>query len=483
MKKQVYNPVLPNYEYIPDVEPRIFNGRLYLYGSHDRFGGEECCMNDYVCWSATVDDLSDWKYEGIIWKVKDDTENIDHSQLGYAPDVVQGADGKYYLFYCLSGSKVVSVAVCDTPAGAYEFYGYVKYQDGTKLGSQKGDPYGFDPGVLIDEDGTVWLYVGFGLTGAFKQKLLVEGNVTDGCYCIQLEADMITVRKKAQFIIPSSEVAKGTTFEGYAFFEASSPRKINGKYYLIYSFEKSHSLCYAVSNYPDQNFTFGGVLISNGDIGLPGSETQACASNNIGNIHGGMFELHGQWYIFYHRQTDLCRFSRQCCAEPIFFDGNGNISQVEMTSCGLNGENLRGIGTYGAYIACCLKGKEGTAFYRDHRDTNTKLPYFTQDGEDWENIENQYIANLRHGSEAGYKYFDFKVNQPHKIKITYRGTFQGKIKIHTNCNKMFVGEVIVEPSTDWTEVEGNIHVDGEKTALYFTINGEGIMDFMGFGLY
>ena len=36
MKKQVFNPYLPSYEYIPDGEPRVFDGRLYIYGSHDR---------------------------------------------------------------------------------------------------------------------------------------------------------------------------------------------------------------------------------------------------------------------------------------------------------------------------------------------------------------------------------------------------------------------------------------------------------------
>ena len=62
MKKQVFNPYLPSYEYIPDGEPRVFDGRLYIYGSHDRFNGAVYCANDYVCWSAPEDDLSDWRY-------------------------------------------------------------------------------------------------------------------------------------------------------------------------------------------------------------------------------------------------------------------------------------------------------------------------------------------------------------------------------------------------------------------------------------
>ena len=50
--KQAVNPYLPSYEYVPDGEPHVFNGRVYVYGSHDRFAGYAFCLNDYVCWSA-----------------------------------------------------------------------------------------------------------------------------------------------------------------------------------------------------------------------------------------------------------------------------------------------------------------------------------------------------------------------------------------------------------------------------------------------
>ena len=66
MKKQVFNPYLPLFEYVPDGEPHVFNGRVYVYGSHDQFGAFNFCHNDYVTWSAPVDDLKSWRYEGII---------------------------------------------------------------------------------------------------------------------------------------------------------------------------------------------------------------------------------------------------------------------------------------------------------------------------------------------------------------------------------------------------------------------------------
>ena len=52
MKKEVFNPYLPSWEYVPDGEPRVFGGRVYLYGSHDRFGGPLFCMNDYIALGA-----------------------------------------------------------------------------------------------------------------------------------------------------------------------------------------------------------------------------------------------------------------------------------------------------------------------------------------------------------------------------------------------------------------------------------------------
>lgn len=56
MSKRLVNPYLPSWEYIPDGEPYVFEGRVYVYGSHDRFNGQSYCMNDYVCWSAPEED-------------------------------------------------------------------------------------------------------------------------------------------------------------------------------------------------------------------------------------------------------------------------------------------------------------------------------------------------------------------------------------------------------------------------------------------
>src|SRR5690554_1457223 len=160
MKKQAFNPYLPSWEYVPDGEPYVFGDRVYVYGSHDRFRGHAYCLNDYVCWSAPVDDLGNWRYEGVIYRKTDEPEYAGRKGCLFAPDVTRGPDGRYYLYYVLSTMNVVSAAVCDTPAGKYEFLGYVHYPDGTRLGERQGDQPQFDPGVLTEGDLT-YLYTGF----------------------------------------------------------------------------------------------------------------------------------------------------------------------------------------------------------------------------------------------------------------------------------------------------------------------------------
>lgn len=77
MKQQAVNPYLPLDEYVPAGEPRVFEDRLYIFGSHDRSHGRKFCMNDYVGWFAPCNNLADWRYEGVIYRKTDDPNNIE----------------------------------------------------------------------------------------------------------------------------------------------------------------------------------------------------------------------------------------------------------------------------------------------------------------------------------------------------------------------------------------------------------------------
>ncbi len=483
--KRAFNPFLPGHEYIPDGEPYVFGNRVYIYGSHDRFDGAKYCMNDYVCWSAPVCDLADWRYEGVIYEKSADPLNKNGERCLYAPDVAQGADGRYYLYYTLDMLGVMSVAVCDTPAGQYRFYGYVKHQDDHIIGTKRGDLNQFDPGVLVDDDGRVHLYSGIALSKhiipVLPQKLffLVDLNrKRDGCYHMELEQDMITVKRGPKKLLSRAGERKDSFF-GHEFLEASSIRKIHGKYYLIYSSYHGHELCYAVSNKPDGGFEYGGTIVSNGDIFLCG-RTEANAVNYIANNHGSIIEINGQWYVFYHRHTNLCQFSRQACAEPINILPDGSIPQVEMTSCGLNGGPLLGEGEYEARIACQLYSGKGAKRYPYKKGAKTTIhPYFTQDQPDAAECR-QYIANMRDGATAGFKYFEMdKLNQ---ISVSVRGTASGKLEVRTQPKGASIAEIPITARPGCQSFSAMVKQMNGVCALYFTYRGQGYMDFDTFTL-
>ena len=194
MKKQIFNPYLPNFEYVPDGEPHVYNNRLFIYGSHDRFNSRTFCPNDYVTWSAPLEDLSDWIFHGVIFKKTQDPLNKEGKYPLFAPDCIKGPDGRYYLYYCPAGNQTIGVAVSDKPEGPFDFLGHVKDKEGNYVGRRVNDPYPFDPAVYIEND-MVYLYVGFAPDPSweFLEKEYPEGKMLSGPYVMELEADMCTV--------------------------------------------------------------------------------------------------------------------------------------------------------------------------------------------------------------------------------------------------------------------------------------------------
>ena len=483
-KRQVFNPYLPSYEYIPDGEPHVFGERLYIYGSHDRFDGDLFCMNDYVCYSADVHDLTQWRYEGIIFRKDQDPRNPDGKHCLWAPDVARGHDGRYYLYYCFDHLPEIGVAVCDTSAGKYQYLGLVRHEDGSILGDRTGDLRQFDPGVFVDEDGEIYLYSG---SAPLDETWEAEGK---GSQVMTLQNDMITLKTEPKLLIPDIHSSQGTGFEGHEFFEASSIRKVGEKYYFVYSSVQSHELCYCVSDKPDEGYRYGGTLVSIGDIFLNGRKREE-SLNHLGNTHGGMELVNGQWYIFYHRQTNRTMYSRQGCAEKIYIQEDGSIPQVEITSCGLNDGPLEGHGSYEARIACILQGKRGASFSSRERMT-PEYPFFTQDGEDREEDPDQYIANMRDGAVAGYKYFVFQgINEiavkirPCKKESIPSEEIKGSFRVSSSLRGEGLGEIPVclqlgEDNGEWKEFAGNVQIPDGIRELYLEFSGTGAVDLFSF---
>lgn len=477
--KHMTSPYLPGWEYIPDGEPRVFGDRLYIFGSHDRFNGIKFCMNDYVGWSAPLSDLSDWRYEGVTYRKEQDPDNVNGKYEMWAPDVCQGPDGRYYLYYCLGDYPKISVAVCDTPAGQYQFYGYVHDQQGGIIGQREGDTRPFDPGIFIDDDGRIHLYSG---QSPMNEKMAKRRHKTHKCtYHMELLPDMLTVCSPLTPLIPNVLNSAGTGFEGHEHFEASSIRKFNGRYYFIYSSVQSHELCWAVSDRPDGDFRYGGTLISNGDIEATGSASFSYngrpsleIKNYIGNNHGSVEKIGDDYYVFYHRQTNRHMFSRQACVAKIEMNPDGAFLQAEMTSQGLGGP-LPGSGTWEARIACQLYSKDGCVYSAHPLIQNKNHPAFTQDEADGDNAR-QYIGNLRDGATAVYKYFDLQ--NAGQIRITARGKCSGTVTVRTDTQTL--AQIPVQRNKEWTSFSGSCEKAVGVQTLYITYHGKGHLDLLDF---
>ncbi|MCR5095081.1 MAG: family 43 glycosylhydrolase [Lachnospiraceae bacterium] len=454
--KQAYNPYLPSWEYIPDGEPHVFGDRVYVYGSHDMFGGQVFCLGDYVCWSAPVNDLKSWRYEGVIYRRLADPLNKNGRMVLYAPDVTQGPDGRYYLYYVMDKVSVVSVAVCDTPAGEYEFLGYVHYPDGTRLGDKEGDEPQFDPGVMTEGD-TTYLFTGFCGHGDKSRH---------GAMLTLLDKDMLTVKKAPRIVAPGSSYSAGTPFEGHAFFEAPSIRKRGGKYYFIYSSQVMHELCYAVADQADGDYQYGGVIVSNCDIGIGTYKDASLPMAYGANNHGSIEQIGEDWYIFYHRHTNDTWYCRQGCAEKIRFREDGGIDQAQITSCGLNGGPLSDIGEYSAAIACHLFNEKHTMYTGD----DPAAPRICQDGADGE-ICGAYLDRVAKGVTCGFKSFACKGVK--KIRIWTRGYLNGDFEVRTKWDGEVLGRITVESQNFWWPAVGDVQIPDGVNDLYLTYAGNG----------
>ncbi len=431
-----------------------------------------------MCWSAPVDDLSAWRCEGVIYRKEQDPQSRPSSLELWAPDVCRGSDGRYYLYYCTAWAPRIGIAVCDTPAGKYGFYGYVSHPDGSEYGSYPGET-AFDPGLLHDDDGKTWLYSGFstGDPSLIRMIRMMNGIKLNGKgnQVIELAKDMKTVIS-AKPLIPGTDNAAGTGFEGHEFYEASSIRRFNGRYYLIYSSALSHELAYAISDRPDEGFSFGGTLFSNGNI-LPGQEKATCY---WGNNHGSVEWVKDRYCVFGHRQTNYNECSRQGVAEVIRMDETGHFLPVEMTSCGLNGGPLPAQGRYSASIACLLyRGEEAVKVTAAGKKKRC-YPMITQALEDGIQKDSAYITNIRDDTKIGFKTFRFPLEKL-SLSLQIRGRAEGELLIFQGEQQ--VRTLPVTPSRKWKLVFTALSVPVCTAPLYFLYRGKGHFDWKTLGFH
>jgi len=416
------NPYLPLWEHIPDGEPYVFEDpdnpgrqRVYIYGSHDNLI-TEYCGRDQVVWSASVDDLSHWRYDGTILVVDKNAKGEAFDENGtadvlYAPDVALSVapDGKktYYLFpNDQAWGRNSLVAKSDRPDGPFEVCNWSDDNPNEVIGVLR-----FDPAVFVDSDGRVYGYWGF-----------------DHSYAAELDpATMCTVKPGTEII---DGMVSGREEPGeFRFFEASSIRKIKDKYVFIYSRwtadgefglpGTNYTLAYAYSDNPLGPWTYGGTIIDGRGREVNEQGEVIASANSSGNTHGSICEIKGQWYVFYHRQSGTNEFARQAMVAPIEVkveEGRGGkveISEGEYNSQGFALEGLDPLERHSAGIACWYTGPKPSehnwpdnvfhgSYIESSYGTESKFdaPY------DLQNNTNRVVNNTA-GSIVGYKYFNF----------------------------------------------------------------------------
>jgi len=438
MKEQelitVGNPFMPLWEHIPDGEPYVFEDpdqpgkyRVYVYGSHDNLI-TEYCGRDQVVWSASVDSLENWRYDGVILVVDKNRDGEPFDSAGtadvlYAPDVtlVTDANGKktYYLFpNDQTGIRNGLIAKSDRPDGPFEVCNWSKENP-----NQADGVLQFDPAVFVDDDGRVYGYWGF-----------------ERSYAAEFDpATMATVKPGTKIV---EDMISGRYQEGrFKFFEASSIRKIKDKYVFIYSRfteegefglpSSNYTLAYAYSDHPLGPWTYGGTIIDGRAREKDEQGNVIASATPDGNTHGSICEIHGRWYVFYHRQTGTNEYARQAMVAPIEVKvekgpgGKVEISEGEYNSEGFELDGLDPLERHSAGIACWYTGPKpathewpNNTFYGSYVAAGyggekgmTKQEALASTKKYEAPYDLRYNTNLvvnnTDGSIVGYKYFNF----------------------------------------------------------------------------
>jgi hypothetical protein len=293
--KKSGNPII-THMYTADPSAHLFNGRIYIYPSHDQDKSKWYHMVDYHVFSSA--DMVHWKDHGAILDIK----NVPWAKKWmWAPDCAY-KDGTYYFYFPArdhSNTFRIGVATSKSPTGPF-----------TPEPEPIKGSFSIDPAVFIDDDGTAYMY--FGGKGHGQSESL---------YVVRMKPNMKEFDEK-----PHKLDLKGA-------FEGAWMNKINGKYYLSYSTgnalkgEKPSALAYGISDSPYGPFTFKGVFFK---------------SVGIWTNHHSILEINGAYYLFYHDGSLSGRIGhlRSVCVDRLSFKPDGTINMVKRSKEGVAAINL-----------------------------------------------------------------------------------------------------------------------------------------------
>lgn len=277
--------------YTADPSAHVFEGKLYIYPSHDydagipeKDDGSHFAMRDYHVFSL----------ETVGGEVTDHGKVLDLDDVPWAgrqlwaPDAAH-KDGTYYLYFPAKDKEDIfriGVATSDSPAGPFK--AEENYIPGT---------YSMDPAVYEDTDGTYYMYIG-GIWGGQLQRWRTGEYDPEGeepaddepainPVMAKMSDDMLTLAEDLRDVLILDENGDPILAGDHdrRFFEAPWIHKYNGKYYLSYSTGNTHYIAYAIGDNPYGPFTYQGIIL-NPVVGWTN--------------HHSIAEFEGQWYLFYH---------------------------------------------------------------------------------------------------------------------------------------------------------------------------------------
>ncbi|SHM72784.1 family 43 glycosylhydrolase [Mucilaginibacter sp. OK098] len=395
------NPLIMN-QFTADPSARVFNGKVYLYPSHDilatpghgRVGW--FCMQDYHVFSSP--NLTDWTDYGVIVSQNKVPWADSTAYSMWAPDCIERA-GKYY-FYFPAPAKPggargfsVGVAIADDPAGPF-----------ISQPLPIAGIHGIDPNVQIDKDGQAYIY-------------WAQGNL----YGAKLKSNMLEL---------DSEPVKLEGFPDKGLKEGPYLFERKGVYYMTYPHvaDKIERLEYAMSDSLLGPFKYAGVLMD--------ESTSGCWTN-----HQSVIEFKNQWYLFYHNDDLSPNFdkNRSVRADSLFFNEDGTIRKVIPT--------LRGVGISNATKKLKIdrfSAKSADGIDLAFLDTINKF-------KGWKTTFNKT------GSWIQYNSVLFTKNQIKHVKVNARSATGGILLISTkDASEKTIAKMNIPKGYNWSVVTNDI---------------------------
>ena len=389
------NPICPMGVYIADPSARVdLDGSMYIYGSLDAIPWNFCSKDYHVLSSR---DLKNWTLHPY---------SFHHDEILYAPDMMY-RDGTYHLYYDTPDGNEY-VAVSNSPTGPFH--------DGVKIDG----PTQIDPNIFIDDAGQAYYFWGqFSGKGA------------------KMNPDMKT--------LDMSTFVDGLVTEKDNYFHEGSYVVKRGKYYYYIYADVSRDgrptcLGYSMATSPLGPYEYKGVIIDN-------SGCDPISWNN----HGSLVQFGEQWYVLYHRSTHGSMTMRKACIEPIHFNEDGTIDEVEMTTQGASGP-LCALDRLDAAKACKMQGNIRIRLMEGHND-------------------HEELGGIHGGDAAVWKYLDFG-SGVRRISIRVQSKLGGKILVRADGpDGKLLGTVKVPAGKDWTVLTARIKQLSGVHALWLDFEG------------